>query len=60
MSKFKNISGIPRTVPNVGSFEADETRDLSPDLDQYFSNSPHFEKIEEEKKTKGKTATSEE
>jgi len=52
MSKFKNISGSPMTVPNVGAFDTDETRELSPDLDQYFTNSPHFEKIEEEKKTK--------
>ncbi len=59
MSKYKNISGIPRTVPNVGSFDADETRDISPDLDQYFTNSPHFEKVEEEKK-KTKSTTSEE
>ncbi len=40
------------TVPNVGAFDTDETRELSPDLDQYFTNSPHFEKVEEEKKTK--------
>lgn len=48
------------TVPNVGAFDTDETRELSPDLDQYFTNSPHFEKVEEEKKTKGKSAQSEE
>lgn len=50
MSKYKNISGSPKSVPNVGTFETDETRDLSPDLDQYFTNSPHFEKVEKEVK----------
>lgn len=60
MSKFKNISGIPMSVPNVGSFDTDETREISPDLDQYFTNSPNFVKIEEEKKTKAKPESSEE
>jgi hypothetical protein len=59
MSKFKNISGIPMTVPNVGAFDKNETRDISPDLDQYFTNSPHFEKVDEVKKTKEKETTAE-
>lgn len=53
MSSFKNISGEDRTVPNVGSIQADETREVSPDLDQYFDNSPHFQKVEEKKTKKG-------
>lgn len=60
MSKFKNISGSPMTVPNVGAFDTDETRDISPDLDQYFTNSPHFDRIEDEKKTKVKSTASDE
>lgn len=47
------------TVPNVGAFDKNETRDISPDLDQYFTNSPHFEKVEEVKKTKEKETNEE-